>query len=339
MKLGFIGGYGHHYLRYWLKNALPEENFSVAATGDGRDKEAAHRLGAQVGATHWYEAPEQLFEEFLPDVVSIGGIYGRNGIIAAAALERGIKVVCEKPLASTWQQLDVLRQIVRDKPDSVLLTEFPFRATPCFRAARQAVLDGLVGAVALVTAQKSYRFGEKRPEWYADRELYGGTLLWVASHAIDVIPYCSGLDYARVTGAQGNLSRPEYGSMEDHCVALYTLSNGATALVHADFLKPAASTTHGDDRLRIAGSNGLVEVLEERCFLTTSTQPRTDITDSAPATPVYQELAEALRGKNHQLYSTALSLKTAEVLLQTRDAADAGEWHLAGPASQGSLPG
>jgi predicted dehydrogenase len=324
MRLAFIGGYGHHYLRHLLRE--PGE-YTVAVAGDGHDPDAARGMVTKLGvAADWYDDPEHCFEIFRPDVVSVGAVYGYNGAVAAAALERDLPVVSDKPIAATWEQLDRLRDLT-DGGSRVLLTEFPFRSQAEFRAARAAIADGRIGEVVLATAQKSYRFGASRPAWFANRRDYAGTLLWVASHGIDAVRFCTAQTFRRVIGVQGNLSRPAYGDMEDHCVALFEMENGGSAVVHADYLRPAGAPTHGDDRLRVAGSRGVVEVREGRCRLLTDDAPEQDITESVTVRPVQRELLAALRGEPGEFYSTAASLEMAETLLRARDAADRRQWN------------
>lgn len=325
MKIGFIGGNGHHYLRQLLQEPNGQE-YSAAASGDGHDDNAARAMAQRSGITNWYETATQLLDEFRPDVISLGAVYGYNGDVAALALERDIAVVSDKPVAATWRQFERLRELTQN-PARVLLTEFPFRSYREFRAARAAVQDGRIGEVILATAQKSYRFGSSRPAWYADRESYGGTMLWVASHGIDAIRFASGQNFKHVIGVQGNLSRPDYGAMEDHCVALFELENGAHAVVHADYLRPAGAATHADDRLRIAGSKGVLEVRDQRCHLLCGDEPEADITETAVVAPVHLELLAALRGDCSEFYSTAHSLEMAETLLRARDAADKPQWN------------
>jgi predicted dehydrogenase len=130
----------------------------------------------------------------------------------------------------------------------------------------------------------------------------------------------------RVIGHQGNLSRPDYGTMEDHLAVLMALDNGGTAVVHADFLRPAAAATHGDDRLRIAGSEGVVEVRDYKCTLTTRGKGEVDITDTVQVRPISLELLAALCGEKSDWFSTQQSLSTAALLLHARDATDSGSW-------------
>ena len=322
MKIAFIGGNGHHYLR----GALPAHpDWEVAVASDGHDTEAARGFSGRFPNARWFDEPLAVLEQWQPDIVSIGGVYGKNGDLAALALERDIPVVCDKPIAGSRAQLERLRELTSGTA-RVLLTEFPFRSHAEFRAARHAVQSGQIGEVVLASAQKSYRFGASRPNWYRERELYGGTLLWIASHAIDAIRFCTNQPFARVVGTGGNVSRPDYDSMEDHVCAMFELENGGTALVHADFLRPQSAPTHGDDRLRIAGSLGVVEVRDGRCILISGEDGERDITDCVEGRPVHEELLAALRAESKEFYSTKESLEVAAILLGARDAADERAW-------------
>lgn len=320
MRLAFIGGHGHHYLRAALSDPDVTIERPIPVAGDGADDEKARTFAATLGDSLWFSDARDMLDAARPDVVSIGAVYARNGAWAAAALEREVAVVSDKPVAASWEILARLKRLT-EGTERLLLTEFPFRARPEFRAARAAVADGLIGEVVLATAQKSYKFGT-RPAWYDDRALYGGTLLWIASHGIDVLRFTTGQRLRPLSGRQGNLSRPSYPTMEDHVLCAFALEGGGSGLVHADFLRPASARTHGDDRLRLAGSRGIAEVRDGRCLLTTEGRPETDITDTAPTVPVHQALLAAQASGGDEYYSTAASLEMAELLLQARDVAD-----------------
>ena len=320
MKLAFIGGHGHHYLKALLRR--DDLELEIAVSSDGFDASAARGLFQKLAATRqiaprWFDSPQQMFDEFAPDVVNIGAVYAHNGTLAAQALERDVAVVCDKPIAASWAQWERLRELTQNNA-RVLLTEFPFRSQREFRAARAAVQSGRIGEVILASAQKSYRFGASRPAWYARREDYPGTLFWIASHGIDAIHFCGGVPFAGAGCVGGNLSRPDYGAMEDHVIGLFGLKNGGHAVVHADFLRPASAPSHGDDRLRIAGSLGVVEVRAGRCVLI-GDEGEIDITDSVEVRPIETEMLAATRGED-SVYSTPESLEIAEVLLRASDA-------------------
>lgn len=323
MKVAFVGGWGHRMLRPMLDEADPKID-AVAVAGDGVDDPRAEDYCRQLGRAEWFSDGRKMLEQFRPDVVNVAGVYGTNARWIVEALRAGIPVVSEKPIATSWEELAAIQAVLAEKGGH-LFTEFTFRCLASLRSARQAIQAGRIGEIALITGQKSYRFGKTRPAWYADRSLYGGTILWVASHAIDAAWYCSGLKFREVTGLQGNLSKPAYGSMEDHTASLFRLENGATCVIHADFLRPEAAPTHGDDRLRFAGSTGIIEATPTSARLLSEAEGEVDITNEVAVPPFHTEVLRALRGESSHL-STEDSLYMAGVLLSARDAADHHNW-------------
>jgi len=99
---------------------------------------------------------------------------------------------------------------------------------------------------------------------------------------------------------------------------------GGAAVIHADYLLPDTSPTHGEDRIRIAGSRGVIEVRNGRCELMNREHGPKDITDTTQPPALHQELLDAVADSSHAIYNTHESLKTAALLLDCRDAADNG---------------
>jgi predicted dehydrogenase len=330
MRIGFIGGYGHAYLR----GLEAEGGHEVAVAGDGFDVEAAKRSLASHPGARWYESVVSMLDGFQPELVNVGAMYGHNGDVIAQVLERGLPVVADKPIAATWEQWARLKELCA-QPEARLITETPFRSQPEFRAMRQAIGDGRIGKVVLVTGLKSYRFGT-RPDWYARRADYGSTILWVASHAIDIIPFVTGLRFTAVQGWHGNLSKPAYGDMEDHALTVFEMEQGALAVVQADYLRPEKAPTHGDDRIRVAGAWGVIEVRDGRCELITDDQEPLDVTGTVTVRPIHEEMLDAIQGRGSPIYGTAASLELAAILLYARDAADHRERVEIGQGSSGS---
>ncbi len=315
----FIGGYGHHYLRQAVQRGLAE---AVAWASDGIDEAAARAAAAErlSSSIDFHADACRAMDDVQPDVVNVGAVYAHNGPLVIEALRRGIPVVSDKPVVATEADYERLAEVCQRPDAPPLVTEFDLRSRPAFRAARLAVERGLVGEPVLATAQKSYRFNT-RPDFYKDRDQYGGTLLWIASHGIDLVHYVTGIDYAGVTGVAGNVSRPGYGTMEDHVVACYDLANGGSAVVHADFLRPVAAPSHGDDRLRLAGTQGVVEVRDNACTLITEVDGPADITATGDQADLVVDILAAIDGQC-DVFGTARSLHMARLLLDSRAAVD-----------------
>ncbi len=323
MRIAFIGGHGHFKVRPCLEDPQFQIDQPVAVASDTHSPDAARRLAEKIEGCRWFDDPIDMLDQYQPDVVNLGAVYGWNGNLVAAAVERGIPVVSDKPIAATWQQLDRLRTLIEQK-NVPIITEFDARCAAPFQAAREAVHRGEIGKLVLATAQKSYRFGS-RPQWFGRRADFGGLMLWVASHAIDYLAFTTGATYKRAIGVQGNFSRPDYPEMEDHTVAMFELEGGAHAVVHADYLRPQGSPTHGDDRLRLAGTSGVIEVRDGICTLIDASGQR-ELTPQKPPRPVHVELIDAALHGNQSLFSTRQSLDMAGVLLSARDAADQRKW-------------
>ena len=135
------------------------------------------------------------------------------------------------------------------------------RYYPQYRALRYIALSGKIGEVAQMSAQKSYIAGQ-REAWYKNRETYGSTILWIGIHMIDLMRFTTGRNFTHASSFMGHVGFPESGSMETTTASAFRLDNGGTAALHMDYYRPETAATHGDDRLRLAGTEGVAEYSE-----------------------------------------------------------------------------
>ncbi len=105
MRLAFIGGCGHHYLRGVAADPGLAVRRPIPVAGDGTDNERARAFAAALGETRWFDDAVQMLDETQPEVISIGAVYAENAKFIIAALERGIVVVSDKPIAAAWEDL------------------------------------------------------------------------------------------------------------------------------------------------------------------------------------------------------------------------------------------
>ena len=169
-------------------------------------------------------------------------------------------MIAEKPLALHRADLDAVYAAVK-RSGIHLGMLLPMRFDPPYLAMRRIVESGAIGEVLQMDAQKSYQLGA-RPAWQKHAATYGSTILWIAIHSIDLMLWVSGRRFTEAASLQSHVGFPEAGDMQNVTATLFRLDNGGSATLHMDYLRPAAASGHGDDRLRVSGSRGIVEYQE-----------------------------------------------------------------------------
>jgi len=327
VRVGLIGTDGHTGVILGSIPQLPGVELTAFAKSlPDDDASNLKRAKAFSEKTRIYDHFEEMLEKEELDVVGVCLPYYRNAQASIAAARRGVHVVSEKPVATTLQDLAALKVAVAQA--KVRLTSLMnMRCFPPYRAARKAVQEGLIGEPILLTSQKSYRFGSTRPWFYKDLKTYGGTIPWAGIHSIDYMRWTSGRKYVRVSAWHGNKDHPEYPGFQDHAGVLLQLDNGGTAMTNLDYLRPETAPTHGDDRLRIAGSEGLLEVVgaENRVLLITAADGPRELELPEQVDFFADFLAELAGGKEH-LICQEDAFRLTEVCLKARDAAESGKW-------------
>ena len=143
---------------------------------------------------------------------------------------------------------------------------FDIRYAPWFLGMSSAVNNNEIGSPRLFIARKSYKLGTRGP-LYRTRATYGGTIPWVAIHAIDWVLALGG-KCKRVAALKSDAFNQNHGDLETTVSMLFEMEDGKMATVTADFLRPGGSVRHDDDRLMIVGSEGTVEAVDHQVFIT-----------------------------------------------------------------------
>ena len=327
MRLGIIGSWGH--VGMVLDAAAADADVDLVAVARYGSDDGLAYVGKHPAAPRTirvYDDYRDLLDREKLDAVGVFMPLYRNAEASIAAASRGIHVLSEKPLATTLDDLAALRRAVADGGVQIAAL-MDMRTWPAFQAARAAVAAGRIGAPLLAAAQKSYPFAS-RDSYYKTRQTYGGSILWQAIHAIDFVGYVSGRDFVRVAATATNTCHPTHPGMEDAGAIWLDLAGGGHAAVWFDYLRPwpgDGSRTWGDDRLRLAGSEGVVEVVDDakRAILLTPTGQEDLPLPEKRSLPA--EFFDAIRGRGPCIISAAESFRLTEVCLKARDAADRRE--------------
>lgn len=128
--------------------------------------------------------------------------------------------------------------------------------------AGQLIKEGKIGRVLQVTGFGPHRLDkEKRPEWFFNKEQYGGILADIGSHQIEQFLYFTGNEDAKVIHSKvANYNNPKTPELEDYGDATLVGENGATFFFKVDWFTPDGLGTWGDGRTFITGTEGTIEI-------------------------------------------------------------------------------
>lgn len=208
------------------------------------------------GLKHYSDARAMLDQE-KPDVVAVTTDDGARAAAIMECLDRKLPVFAEKPLAKERADYDkIKRQVMAGGQKLGMMLNL--RYTPHFQAMRQITASGEIGEVAQIQGQKSYRAG-LGVAWRNRADTYSGTIPWVGIHAIDFMLFASGRKFVECAGFQTRIGFPAMGPRTNTAGVVYRMDNGGAAMLSLDYLRPEAAPSHEDDRLRLAGTEGVAE--------------------------------------------------------------------------------
>lgn len=170
-------------------------------------------------------------------------------------LEAGKHVLAEKPAALSEAALDAILHAAEKSGKSFREMGGTIFDQP-YWAMRQMILDGELGEIVQVFAQKSYPYHSGRPQ---DEAQDGGLFLQVGIHAARMIEHVSGLKISSLTRIETSLGNPETGALKMAAAFQGKLENGAIASAISNYLNPQGIGHWGNEVLRVFGTKGLVE--------------------------------------------------------------------------------
>lgn len=293
IRLALAGFDGHPEEILRVLPQLPDVEL-VAVAAEASDPEAQtnalkNRYAAQARR---YDTLAQLLAAEPLDVVAVCNHNGRRAAAILACAARRLNVIAEKPLALSRANLDAVYAAVK-RTGIHLGMLLPMRFDPPYLAMRRIVESGAIGEVLQMDAQKSYQLGD-RPAWQKHAASYGSTILWIAIHSIDLMLYVGGRRFTEAASLQSHVGFPEAGDMQNVTATLFRLDNGGSATLHMDYLRPATASGHGDDRLRVAGSRGIVEYQESTGVTLVTTRSAPEVVRDLP--PQQSVFLDFLRG-------------------------------------------
>ena len=128
--------------------------------------------------------------------------------------------------------------------------------------AGELIREGAIGRVLQVINLAPHRLAKAtRPEWFFDKQCYGGILTDIGSHQVEQFLTYAGCADAAINFARvENFGHPERPGLEDFGELSLTGDNGASFYSRVDWYTPEGQRSWGDGRSFIVGSEGSIEL-------------------------------------------------------------------------------
>ena len=272
LRLALVGGGPDSWIGQMHRGAAEMDGWFRATAGVfSSDATRSRATGVALGldaARSYGDVTEMLKSEAARhdrvDAVAIMSPNDTHYAYAAAALDAGLDVICDKPVTHDFAQACDL--VARTHSHGRLFAiAHGYSAYPMTRHARQLVRDGAIGKVRMVQVEYiqsglALRLEDgpqnNRLRWVLDPQRSGQALVMsaIGCHAQHLASFVSGLQAVRLAADAGSLLPGR--KVIDHVSALIEYEGGARGTFTAN---QAAAGGENDIRLRVYGELGLLD--------------------------------------------------------------------------------
>jgi predicted dehydrogenase len=235
IRLAFVG-FRHGHIFDLYRRASETEAIEVVAACE-EDDAAREAVSSKVAITH--RDVDAMLATVACDAVAVGDYYTKRGGLIIKALEHNKHVISDKPMCTDLDALERITALIAEKGLKVGCM-LDMRGTAPFIGLRSLVRRGEIGEIHAIAfgGQHPLLLGT-RPAWYFEPGKHGGTINDIAIHAVDVIPWITGLQFTRINAARcWNALATDFPHFEDAAQMMLTLENGCGVLGDVSYFAP-----------------------------------------------------------------------------------------------------
>ena len=148
-----------------------------------RSQERADAFAEEFGARYAAGSYEELFEGPYLHAVYIATPHTSHRELVEACLERGLAVICEKPLGLNYSEVETMVEHARRR-GVYLLEAMWTRFLPSFQAMKSAIDGGAIGTLEGLRADFGFKIGPESANRITDMELGAGALLDIGIYPV-----------------------------------------------------------------------------------------------------------------------------------------------------------
>ncbi len=195
------------------------------------------------------------------DLILISSIPKNRAKLAIESLESGKDVMVDKPGCTSLEQLNKIRETVK-KTGKIWSVNFSERFhVAAVAKAEEMVFEGRIGKVKQTIGTGPHRQGNyQRPDWFYDRDSYGGIITDIGSHQIHQFLVFTQSKKVKINHALvENTTKKDLPGFQDFGEINLSGDKGH-GYIRLDWFTPDALPTWGDGRLFILGEKGFIEI-------------------------------------------------------------------------------
>ena len=327
-KIAFAG-LRHGHINGLFERAKNSPELEIAAIcEEDADARAAFVAGHPGLTCPVYDSLDRMLAEVSCDIVATGDYYGKRGRVLIAALTAGKHVIADKPVCTSLRELAEIERLAREKKLCVGCM-LDLRTNPSFVRAREMVLSGTLGTITQIQFTGQHPLlRETRPHWYFEPGKHGGTINDIAIHALDYIPWLTGLEIKSFAAARTWQAFDSGCScFNDAAQFMFVLNNGCGVLGDVSYAEP---DSHGYKmphywRFTVWGTAGVIEfnAVEPKitAWIQGETAPRTIVPEPYGGPDYLDWFLREISGGEAEL-NTEIVLKRARQALELQSLAD-----------------
>jgi len=253
LRLGMVGGGNGAFIGAVHRAAARlDGRYQLVAGALSSDAANAHAsaslLGIDAKRSYADYADMATQEAARADGIDVVAVVTPNHLhypVAKAFLEAGIHVICDKPLALTVEQAELLARAVAKSGKAFVLTQNN-TGYPMVRQARSMVASGMLGKIRVIRVSYAQdwlttsleKSGQKQAAWRMNPALAGagGAVADIGVHAFNLAQYISGLTLDAVCAHLDSFGDDR--ELDDNASVLLRYVGGASGVLWASQVAP-----------------------------------------------------------------------------------------------------
>lgn len=204
---------------------------------------------------------KEILEDKSIQLVVSASIPSDRAPLGIRVMQHGKDFMADKPGIITLEQLAEVRRVQQQTKRIYSILYGERMENKASIKAGDLIKEGAIGKVVQTLGTGPHRMNPKsRPQWFFEKEHYGGIICDIGSHQCEQFLYFTNSKKADVLCSQvGNVHNAQYPGLEDFGDATVR-GDGGSGYFRVDWFTPEGLKTWGDGRLTILGTEGYMEL-------------------------------------------------------------------------------